>query len=257
MTENAFYTRLKGRGRLKISGRDRISFLQGLISNDLGLLEQQPCVYSCLLTPQGKFLYDFFITKDDEALILDCEGGERLTALAKLLSFYKLRSDVQIATEDNVDTYSVFGDDIGVRDPRSEQMGTRIHQKPKDLKEKPFEIWDERRIRLYIPDGSRDMIPNQSTLLECRIDKHHGVSFDKGCYMGQELTARTHYRGLIKKHLYAIEADSLPDSGSEIKIDGRIVGEMRSSCGRIGLAMLKDEALDDIKASSQFVILNA
>jgi folate-binding Fe-S cluster repair protein YgfZ len=79
--------------------------------------------------------------------------------------------------------------------------------------------------------------------------------------MGQELTARTHYRGLIKKHLYVVEADSshdsLADSGTEIKIDGRIVGEMRSSCSRIGLAILKDEAVEDINASSLMRVLKS
>src|SRR5262249_1470075 len=118
----------------------------------------------------------------------------------------------------------------------------RSFEKPQNLEEKPFEVWDAHRIRLCIPDGSRDMIPGVSTLLECNIDRLNGVSWDKGCYMGQELTARMHYRGLAKKHLYAIQSDHpLPAFGEEIRIDGQLIGEMRSSCGDVGLALLKDD----------------
>lgn len=249
MTDKPFFTRLKNRGCLKISGADRKPFLQGLVTNDINALDTNSCVYACLLNPQGKFLYDFFITQDSDTLILDCEGGARAYDLAKLLMLYKLRADLQIIVEPEISVFAVFGGTYGAPDPRHKDMGYRSFEKPDALTEMPFEVWDEHRLRLCVPDGSRDMVVGQSTMLESRIDTLNGLSFDKGCYMGQELTARTHYRGLIKKHLYAIKADSLPDSGTEIKIDGRIVGEMRSSCERIGLAFLKDEAVDEIQKS--------
>ncbi len=208
-----------------------MSFLQSLISNDITLLEQQDCVYSCFLTPQGKFLYDFFITETkDDALLLDCEGGERLQSLTKLLSMYKLRADVTIETKDNIDVYTIIGAEHGTKDPRHPDIGYRSFQKPEGLNEKPFEEWDKYRITLTIPDGSRDMIPNKSTLSEGNIDKLNGLSYDKGCYIGQELTARMHYRGLAKKHLQTVKLDALPDKA-----------ELRSSCGDIGVALIKNK----------------
>ena len=248
MTQTAFFSTLPGRGRIRINGADRKSFLQGLISNDITLLEQQDCVYACLLTPQGKFLYDFFITESGDALCLDCEGGQRAHDLAALLNMYKLRADIKIETIENTPVYAVFHSTAyGCPDPRHDATGYRSCTKP-DLPEKGFEAWDTQRIRLTIPDGSRDMIPQKSTLLECGIDKLNGLSWDKGCYIGQELTARMHYRGLSKKHLYTVTAgdlglDALPAPGTTIEKGGTAIGEMRSSCGDAGLALLKDALL--------------
>ena len=229
MTQTPFYTKLKQRGKIIISGTDKITFLQSLISNDVTLLDQQECVYSCLLTPQGKFLYDFFLTETkDDALLLDCEGGERLQSFAKMLSMYKLRADVTIDAEDNIDVYAIIGTEHGTKDPRHLDMGYRSFEKPEGLDEKPFEEWDKHRISLTIPDGSRDMIPNKSTLSEGNIDKLNGLSYEKGCYIGQELTARMHYRGLAKKHLQTVKLNALPEKA-----------ELRSSCADIGIALVR------------------
>ena len=249
MTETPYFSTLKKRGQLKVSGDDRKSFLQGLISNDITLLEQQDCIYTCLLTPQGKFLYDFFITESGNALYLDCEGSERAQNLAKLLMMYKLRADIDIEIIERIPVYAVFyNTEYGHKDPRHEEIGYRSFEKP-NLPEKNFDHWDKHRISLTIPDGSRDMILQKSTLLECHIDKLNGLSWDKGCYVGQELTARMHYRGLAKKHLYTVtakdlELDELPSPGTTIEKGGITIGDMRSSCKNIGLALLKDEHKD-------------
>lgn len=231
MTQTPFYTKLKQRGIIIMSGKDKVSFIQSLISNDITLLEQQDCVYSCFLTPQGKFLYDFFITKtNDDDLIMDCEGGERLQSFAKLLNMYKLRADVTIDTQDNIDVYAIIGAEHGIKDPRHPDIGYRSLEKPRNIDEHPFEEWDKHRISLTIPDGSRDLTPNKSTLSEGNIDKLNGLSYEKGCYIGQELTARMHYRGLAKKHLQTVKLDALPE-----KVD------LRSSCGGIGIALIKNK----------------
>lgn len=238
MTENPFYVKLENRGLIKISGPDKLVFLQGLITNDIDLLETQPSLYACLLTPQGKFLHDFFITAQNDEIWLDCEGGERAEDLAKRLTMYKLRANVQIICIPETNIYAVFGQQTGTPEPRHAEMGNRSFEKPA-LPEKSFETWDQHRIRLTIPDGSRDMIVNVSTLMESNIDKLNGISLTKGCYVGQELTARMHYRGLAKKHLHTVQGD-LPSFGAEIREDGKLIGEMRSSSGDIGLALLKD-----------------
>lgn len=246
MTQTPYFTTLKNRGTITISGKDRISFLQNLITNDVTLLESQDCVYACLLTPQGKFLYDFFLTTHQNSIILECEGGDRADSLSKILGMYKLRADVEISVNNEVPVYAIIGSKHGYKDPRHPDMGYRSFTKPEDVAEQPFEHWDKHRLSLTIPDGSRDMIIQKSTLLECNIDKLNGVAFDKGCYIGQELTARMHYRGLAKKRLYTITpddiaAEKLPACDKTITKDGKNIGLMRSSCENIGLAILKNE----------------
>lgn len=225
MTETPYFTTLRNRGLITVSGADRRTFLQGLISNDIDLLDKQPCVYACLLTAQGKFLHDFFITEKDDVLLLDCEGGARASDLAKRLSLYKLRARVEIQFLEENSVYTVIGKERGVPDPRHWNIGYRSFEKPEGMEERPFEAWDHHRILLTIPDGSRDMIVEQSTLLECNIDKLNGISFEKGCYIGQELTARMHYRALVKRRLQTVK---LPYTGD---------GELRSTCGDVGIAL--------------------
>lgn len=231
-----FYVSLPARGLIHIEGEDRVSFLQGLVSNDVSKAAAGAIQYSCLLTPQGKFLYDFFLHTGDGFLLLDCEGGARAKDLYDRLTKFRLRAKVKISVEENNAVYAVFGSDVGLPDPRHAQMGRRTFEKP-DLEEKPFEEWDRLRISLCVPDGSRDAELEKSTLLEVHIDKLNGIDWNKGCYMGQELTARMYYRGLAKKHLYTVTfKDTAPAPFSDLPNGG----QMRSSCGDIGLALLKD-----------------
>ncbi len=229
MAQNRFFSTLKNRGLIKISGPDRRTFLQGLITNNIHLLDEQPCIYACLLSPQGKFMFDFFITEENKTLVMDCEGGERLTTLAKTLMMYKLRAEATIETEDHINVYAIIGEEYGEKDPRHPDMGYRSLHMPADIDESPFERWDEHRIKLTVPDGSRDLIPQKSTMDEGRMDQLNAVDYDKGCYVGQELTARMHYRGLGKKHLKTIK---LIEASKEIQV--------RSSCGDFAIALIKE-----------------
>ena len=239
----AFYVTLKNRGLIHIEGEDRKAFLQGLVSNDLETLEPGKILYACLLTPQGKFLHDFFIHEGDGFLLLDCEGGERAQDLFKRLSKFKLRSKVKLSVEENHAVYAVFHGDEGKPDPRHHDMGRRVFEKPHDMEERSFDYWDRPRIELCIPDGSRDMEIEKSTLDEGRIDRLNGISWDKGCYMGQELTARMHYRGLGKKHLRTVKIiGPAPAPFSDLPNGG----QMRSSCGNIGIALLKDDDTTEV-----------
>lgn len=253
-----FYTKLENRGLVQIEGEDRFTFLQGLITNDLALLESQPVIYACLLNPQGKFQHDFFISQSEGVYFLECEGGARAQDLYARLNKYKLRSKVQISVEDDMEMFAVFGDGApraGYPDPRHNDMGWRSFEKPNDMDGKGFDEWDIHRLRLGIPDGSRDMIVDFSTMLECRIDQFHGISFTKGCYVGQELTARMHHRGLAKKHLYAVGFSSTPPEPlSTLSHNGHAIGEMRSSCGNIGIAQIKDSEVDKIASLGAHLI---
>ena len=273
MPEKPFFVTLKNRGLLHLEGPDRHAFLQGLITNDMGKLSPVRPLYACLLNPQGKFLHDFFVLAGDGFTLLDCEGGERAQDLYRRLNMYRLRADVQISVEEDNRVYAIFDETMkGLRDdgklsssphpniptsfidPRHPDLGRRSFDKP-DLEERLFEEWDKRRIILGIPDGSRDLVVGASTMDEGHMDRWNGVDYKKGCYVGQELTARMHYRGLGKKHLETVQyKSSLRASESERSNPDRWIAasprtlseaprndivEIRSTCGDIGLALVR------------------
>ena len=243
-----YFVTLPNRAVITVAGPDAYGFLQNIISNDIDLLKNKQSLYAHLLTPQGKFLFDFIISQENDAYLLDCEGDHRAEELLRKLTMYRLRAKVELTLQNNKPVYVSFNTDQPA-DPRHPQLGHRSFTKP-DFEEQPFNIWDSLRIRLGVPDGSRDMEIEKSTLIESRIEVFHGVSFTKGCYIGQEITARMHNRGLAKKHLIAVKAHGapLPPPNTDILTpEGKLAGEMRSSCGEIGMARLKDEALKSLK----------
>ncbi len=249
-----FVVKLPSRGVVILSGDDRRSFLNGLISNDLARLDKQDCIYACMLTHNGKFLHDMFVSEQHDRIIIDCEGSERTEDLANTLKRFKLRSKVDIDFTPDVSVYTGNTPDKpdgAYVDPRHPELGWRYI----DLNDSflidtlhHFDEWDEHRIKLGVPDGSRDMVPQGSTLMECNIDKFNGICFTKGCYVGQELTARMHHRGLAKKHLYAFHAeDHIFKRDDTVKTsDGKYAGDVRSTCGSYGIALVKDELIDHI-----------
>jgi len=244
------FVRLPGRGFLRLSGEDRLKFLQGLVSNDVDAVAPGHAIYSCLLTPQGKFLHDFFLIADGDSLLIECESDRRAD-LAQRLRMYKLRSKIEIAEAD-YDVFAAFGaapltsDTIIYPDPRSPALGTRVALPAGGEAGPPipFDSYDRLRIANAVPDGSRDMEVGKAILLENNIDLLNGIAWDKGCYTGQELTARTRYRGLIKKRLIPVRTvGTAPPFGAPLIEAGSEVGEMRSANGDIGLALLRLERL--------------
>lgn len=255
-----FFTSLPNRGTVRIAGPDRRLFLQGLITNDVALLDPPGAmVYACLLTPQGKFLHDFFMTEQDDMIQLECEGSARAADLAATLKKFRLRSKVEI---EHTETQDVFVSLNGqYRDPRHPALGARSYTRPDEGDEAPFAEWDRHRITFGIPDGSRDMLIGQSTMMECGLDRLNALSLTKGCYMGQELTARMHYRGLAKRHLIPVHipghppGSTLPPPGTDLRDGDTLIGEMRSSCGNIGLALLRDDALERLNTAGLMLLV--
>ncbi len=258
---------LDGRGAVVVSGADRMSFLQNLVTNDLRLLDTQAAIYAALLTAQGKFLHDFFIVGQGETLVLECEGGARAQDLARRLSVYRLRAAVEIAVYPSVTVWALPSEadfpaglkdsTLAYPDPRHAGMGRRVlrmNDTDAPYATGDFDLYERRRIALCLPDGSRDILPEQDTVIEAGLDRCHGVSFTKGCYVGQELTARLHHRGLAKKRLRAIRtASDFPPWGTDLRLkDGRLAGTMRSSRGDTGLAMLRDDLTDALWAEGLF-----
>ncbi|WP_421989600.1 YgfZ/GcvT domain-containing protein [Roseococcus sp.] len=237
---------LTDRTVLEVTGEDRLAFLQGLISNDVTAIPPGQALWAALLTPQGKWLADFFLTAEPDRLLMEVEAGLAETAMARLLRF-KLRSKVAMARLEGFSVQAGWGEAPpagATPDPRLAEAGWRL------VTERPLpatasaEDYDVHRLALGLPDGSRDMQAEQSTLLEAGFDELHGVSWTKGCYMGQELTARTKYRGLVKRRLVPVEVEGLmPARGAAVTREGVEVGEMRSGQGARGMALLRLAAL--------------
>jgi folate-binding protein YgfZ len=234
---------LPHRAVLCVTGNDRVAVLNGLVSNDVAEAAPGHAVWAALLTPQGKYVADFFIFADADRLLLECEAAQR-DMLAQKLARYRWRADMQIVPSD-LAVYAAWGGDapaalIAAPDPRLEQAGWRVLASPDWPVTADFHAWDLHRLRLGLPDGTRDLEPDKSVLLEAGFDELHGISWTKGCYLGQELTARTRYRGLLKRRLLLVEAESpLPAPGTAIMAGEREAGVLRSVIGTEGLALLR------------------
>lgn len=257
------FSLLAHRSVIAIGGADRVEFLQGLISNDTTKVAPGHAVWAALLTPQGRFLNDMFVADGgDDTLLLETER-ERAPALARKLTLYKLRSKVTVEDRSAaMEVAAVFGAGaekvlpitgaIAFIDPRLPGLGVRVLAptgtvaallQARGIAEASLEAYDALRLESGVPDGSRDLKIEKALLLENGFDELNGVDWKKGCYMGQELTARTKYRALVRKRLFPVNVEgTLPASGTTVYLDGQEVGELRSGSGRRALALLQTEA---------------
>ncbi len=230
---------------LALTGEDRISFLQGLVSNDVAAAAPGRPVWAALLTAQGKYLSDFFIRAAGDTLLLDCPAADADEIATKLLRF-RLRARVAMERAP-IAVHAVWdgGSEVGMDaepDPRLPEAGFRVLSAAPLAGNASAEDYDLHRLRLGLPDGPPDLEPGRSVLLEAGFDELGGISWTKGCYMGQELTARTRYRGLIKRRLVPVlvTAGSLPAPGTPLlTVAGVEAGTMRSGRDAIGLATLR------------------
>ena len=194
-------TTLTDRTLLRLSGEDVRGFLQGLVTNDvIGALP----VWAGLLSPQGKALFDFIIWADGDDLLLDCEA-EAADALTRRLTMYRLRRPIAIARDDSLAVHWQPDGD-GPRDPRLPELGRRWLA-PADA---AATGWREHRLRLGVVEGRAELGDNATLWLECNAAELNGVSFDKGCYVGQENTARMNWRQKVNRRLVVVEAASDP-----------------------------------------------
>lgn len=264
---------LDGRGLLTVTGDDQRTFLQGLISNDVNRVDATRAIYAGFLTAQGRYLHDFFVTELNGALYLDCESP-RLDDLRKRLSLYRLRSKAAVAPatadlavvamwgaeslaaldlSDEAGQAKSFHGGIVYVDPRLAALGARAVL-PRDGLGKLAEMgfapgepaaYEALRLSLGIPDGSRDLPVEKALLLENGFDELHGIDWTKGCYVGQEVTARMKYRALIRKRLMPVRIDGpAPAAGTPIMLDAEEAGEMRSAAGAFGLALLRLDVVE-------------
>ncbi len=279
MTEKSFVLLIE-RGLIAVTGEDACGFLQGLVSNDVERVGEERAVHAAFLTPQGRYLHDFFISRIGDILVLECEDERRDDLLGRL-SKYKLRSKVvlgdppgdyvvgalfgegtleALGLTEEAGRAAPFAGGVAYVDPRLPGAGVRAVMLRKrfvkalertGFKPAPPDRYETLRLSLGLPDGSRDLVVEKAFLLENGFDELNGIDWDKGCFLGQELTARTKHRGLIRKRLMPVAIDGpLPESGTPVMFEGKEAGVMRSGLGDIGLAMIRLEHLESAAGSA-------
>ena len=257
--KNKFF-HLKQNSFFSITGKDKFEFIQGLISNDIFLLKKNKAIYSAMLSPQGKFLFDFFIIRYNDQLIFEC-SEKTISELIKKLGFYKLQTDIQIKKTrifnsyllnsnifDNLNFKDMSKDFFYFIDPRNNKFFLKVYSAEKtffnfknkfELSELTFDEMEIERLKYTIPDSTKDFDINKSLLLELRMDKLNCISWEKGCYMGQELTARTKYRGNVKKKVYGLKIKGDLKTDKEIYFKNKFIGEIKSFSKEFGIGILK------------------
>lgn len=187
---------LPDRSVIEVAGEDRVAFLQGLVSNDVAQAAPGQAVWAALLTPQGKALFDFILWADGDDVLIDCEA-EQADALIRRLSIYRLRRPITIARDQALAVHWTNDGADGTPDPRLPDLGRRWLAPAGD----PAGGWREHRLSLGVTEGVGELGNSETLWLECNARELHGVSFTKGCYVGQENTARMHHRAKVNRRL--------------------------------------------------------
>ncbi len=245
---------LANRTVLRLTGSESVSFLQGLVTHDVELASIDRSIYAGLLTPQGKFLFDMFITCNaDGDLLLDIEAALK-GELIRRLTLYKLRADVSIIDESTaLAVWALWGRGEsqlqGTPDPRCEKQGNRFILEAGASPTATivdFSKYDLMRIQNGLPDGSRDILRDKYFWLETNAEALNGISFNKGCYVGQEQNSRMKHRTTIKKCLLPIEIQgATPIEGMQITTsEGKKAGVIHSTSGAIAIAYLRLEYIE-------------
>ncbi len=238
---------------LRITGNDRKTFLQNLVTNNVEGLSAG-LVWTALLTPQGKYLADFFLVPEDDAILLDV--AEPLAAgLLQRLTMYRLRADVAIeATELEVSRGLGDAPEGAFADPRDPSLGWRAY----DGRPGQEADWEALRVAAGVPESGIELIPNDSYPLEMGFERLHGVDFKKGCYVGQEVTARMKHKTELRKGLARVRVTGAVPVGSEIvNGKGSVVGTLYTQAGGMGLAYVRHDRVDDaMRAGDAEVVLD-
>lgn len=221
---------------LSIGGTDRMAFLQGLVTNDLARLDSG-LVYAAILSPQGKYLADFFLKDAGDAILLDADAAQA-DDLMRRLTMYKLRADVTIGPSDvGVRLGTGPRPDGALPDPRHPDLGWRLYAT--DASGDDGTDFDALRVRLCVPAAGIELIPNETYILEAGFERLNGVDFRKGCYVGQEVTARMKHKTDLRKGFARVRLDAQVPVGSAIEAGGKTVGAVYTQSGGEGIAYLR------------------
>lgn len=232
---------------IEISGADRHSFLQNIVTNSIGPGDDG-LVYAALLTPQGKYLADFFLLNRGDTLLLDV--AEVLADdLIRRLTMYKLRADVTLgAFEGSVSRGHGAAPNGAFDDPRHPSLGWRTYGEPSATDDRSTD-WDALRVASCIPESGIELIPNDTYLLEAGFERLNGIDFRKGCYVGQEIVARMKHKTELRKGYVTVEVDGDVPVGSEITTGSKSVGQVFTQSGGKAIAYIRfDRANSDMEA---------
>ncbi len=237
--------RLPGRALLRLEGPDAGHFLHNLVTSDTEGLAQNEARYAALLTPQGKILFDFFVIRAGDGYFIDCAASQKADLL-KRLGFYKLRAKVTISDSGDAPGVSMTEPEADFRyvDPRSPAIGWRFIDSSGSL---PDAIgYNAARVGLGLADTDADLGSGEFFPHEANLDQLGGVSFQKGCYVGQEVVSRMEHRGTARSRILPVTLDgAAPPKGSDIRAGEKQVGTLLSSSGQHALALIRLDRLAD------------
>ncbi|MGE0764860.1 MAG: folate-binding protein YgfZ [Hyphomicrobiaceae bacterium] len=250
---------LADRGIVSVTGEDAKAFLDNLITNDMDDLDRQPAIHAALLTPQGKILFEFFVVRSGDGFLLDTLRAS-VADLIKRLSLYRLRAKVSLNDLSSSRTVvAAWGAPppevplaISYRDPRADGMGHRMVMASEMAAKLANEdegraAYDRHRIALGVPEPERDYAIGDTFPHEAGFDRQAGVSFSKGCFVGQEVVARMQHKTLVRKRIARISGEDGKSlvSGAQIAVGQAVIGRVGSVDGSRGLALVRlDRAVE-------------
>ncbi|MCR9150644.1 MAG: folate-binding protein [Rhodobacteraceae bacterium] len=224
------------RSVIRVSGPERAQFLQGLVTNDVGRLSSGP-VYAAILTPQGKYLADFILVAEPEAILIDVKA-EMAGPLLRRLGLYRLRAKVDIAATDLHVHRGLGPAPQGAwPDPRHPALGWRAIRA--EAGGPPAIDWDAIRVAHAIPESGVELVPDDSFILEMGFERLNGVDFRKGCYVGQEVTARMKHKTELRKGLARVSIGAQVPVGTPVMAGDRPAGAVLTQAGGEALAYLR------------------
>ena len=263
---NGHFAKSDDAGFIMVSGGESIDFLQSILTANVATIAIGDCLPAALLTPQGRILIDMIVYRLSHQDIFLQTDQTRAGDLLARLRRYRLRRPVNLEQSLDMNLTLWWGYEGTTKpkdaniflDPRHTDLGCRIISSDADITSAlndsmpaSYQDWQARRIRQAIPEGPIDLVPERALMLEAGLDKLAAVDFEKGCYIGQEVTARTHYRGLVKRRLLPLRCKGPPPAvGSEIVWQGKVIAASKTAAAcpdnpehSLTLALLK---LDDI-----------
>lgn len=245
---------LPDRALIQVSGADAEHFLHNLVTTDIAALPKGEAWPGALLTPQGKILFDFLIWRDGDGFVLDVSATQR-EALIKRLTMYKLRAAVEIVAIEPAGVTVAWGEDAdetGLLDHRFAAAGLRVTRKPGCGDAEAAQGYDALRVLAGIAEAGSDFALQDAFPHDVLYDLTGGVSFKKGCYVGQEVVSRMQHRGTARRRVVAVTAETaLPASGSELLAGGKPIGSLGTVTGNRGLAIVRiDRAAEAIAAAT-------
>lgn len=243
---------LADRRLIRVSGTGAEEFLNNLITADVENLPEGEARAAALLTPQGKILFDFLIWRDGGDYLIETGVAEQ-DALLRRLTMYKLRAPVDLKAE-TVEGVSVFWNETaptaGIRDGRFGKGGIDLYRMPGASASGDIAAYDALRVEHGIAQSGRDYALQDAFPHDVLMDVNDGVSFKKGCFVGQEVVSRMKHRGTARRRVVTVSAEgALPTSGTEITADGKPVGTLGTVCGNRALAIVRIDRIADALAS--------